>query len=158
MIPPGAHGGNMDSPFNRRGTRLLLPVHHPGALLSFGDPHARQGEGEVCGTGIETPARARVSVRLLRRGAYPTPSLVVGPESARLPRRYATVGIHRNLERASREALERMLEVMAHRGWTAKEAYLLCSLVGDLRIAEVVDEPKRLVSMVMPMRWLSPPR
>ncbi len=56
-IPPYRHGGNMDTKHLTRGARLYLPVEAPGALYSMGDGHAAQGDGEVCGTAIETPMR-----------------------------------------------------------------------------------------------------
>src|SRR4030095_5697982 len=51
---PGDFGGNMDAPEVREGTTVYLPIFHDGAYLYFGDGHARQGEGEVAGTGLET--------------------------------------------------------------------------------------------------------
>jgi acetamidase/formamidase len=59
-IPPYRHGGNMDTKHLTKGTTLYLPVEAPGALYSMGDGHAAQGDGEVCGTAIETPMRATV--------------------------------------------------------------------------------------------------
>ncbi len=59
-IPPYRHGGNMDTKHITRGTKLYLPVEVNGALFSIGDGHASQGDGEVCGTAIETPMRATV--------------------------------------------------------------------------------------------------
>ncbi len=61
-IPPDLHGGNMDTRHLVAGTTLYLPVFVPGANLSMGDGHATQGDGEVCGTAIETPMRATVRV------------------------------------------------------------------------------------------------
>ena len=64
-IPPDVHGGNMDTRHLTAGATLFLPVFHDGARLSMGDGHAAQGDGEVCGTAIETPMRAlvRLTVR-----------------------------------------------------------------------------------------------
>ena len=59
-IPPDLHGGNMDTRHLTAGATLFLPVFHDGARLSMGDGHAAQGDGEVCGTAIETPMRALV--------------------------------------------------------------------------------------------------
>jgi acetamidase/formamidase len=72
--PPGEFGGNMDTKHVTAGTKLFLPVFAPGALFSLGDGHAAQGDGEVCGTAIETPMR--VVVRLtVRKDLH-----VTGPE------------------------------------------------------------------------------
>jgi acetamidase/formamidase len=57
-IPPDLHGGNMDTRHLTAGATLFLPVFQAGARLSIGDGHAAQGDGEVCGTAIETPMRA----------------------------------------------------------------------------------------------------
>ncbi len=57
-ITPAAHGGNMDTPEMRAGTTAYFPVNVEGGMLSIGDGHPRQGEGEVCA------ARAPVSPRI----------------------------------------------------------------------------------------------
>ena len=71
-IPPRENGGNLDVAQVREGSRLLLPVHVPGALLSIGDMHFAQGEGEVSGTAIEvagTADRRRLAARRPTRWA-----------------------------------------------------------------------------------------
>ncbi len=160
MIPPGPFGGNLDLPFNRTGATLRLPIFHEGALLSLGDPHAAQGHGEVCGTGIEAPARARIRVALPDRPAPRFPTVLVPPSprpASSRGSRFVTTGIAPDLEVATREAVEAMLAAMADEGWSEKEAYLLSSVVGDLRIGEVVDDPQRVVSMAIPAEFLHPP-
>ena len=62
----GNYGGNMDSKYIKRGTRVYLPVFVEGALLQMGDVHATMGDGEACGTGIEAPARIIVKVDLVK--------------------------------------------------------------------------------------------
>jgi acetamidase/formamidase len=59
-IPPDVHGGNMDTRHLVAGSSLFLPLFQPGGRLSMGDGHATQGDGEVCGTAIETPMKATV--------------------------------------------------------------------------------------------------
>ena len=73
-IPPDVHGGNMDTRHLTAGSTLFLPVFHDGARLSMGDGHAAQGDGEVCGTAIETPMRALVRLTV-RKDLH-----VTGPE------------------------------------------------------------------------------
>ena len=68
-ITPAAHGGNMDTPELRAGTTVYLGVNVPGAQLSLGDGHCRQGEGEVCGTAVEAAMRTVVVVDLIKGGA-----------------------------------------------------------------------------------------
>jgi len=64
---PGAWGGNMDYASMNAGVKLMLPVNEPGALLFLGDGHARQGEGEVAGTGLETSLDVEFTVDLVKK-------------------------------------------------------------------------------------------
>lgn len=61
----GDFGGNMDSREVREGSTLYLPVFHPGALLFLGDGHARQGDGEMTGQGLETPLDVQFRVDVI---------------------------------------------------------------------------------------------
>jgi amidase len=72
---PGAFGGNMDYASMGAGMTLMLPVNEPGALLFLGDGHARMGEGEVVGTGLETSMDVTFSVQLLKKKAIAWPRL-----------------------------------------------------------------------------------
>ncbi|HYK93047.1 MAG TPA: acetamidase/formamidase family protein [Thermoplasmata archaeon] len=155
MIPPRRTGGNMDSRLHGPGATILLPVEVPDALLSVGDPHAAMGDGEVCGTGIEAPARVRIRVELVPDGAPPfprveVPALPMDPGPA-----YVATGIGPDPLEAARFALEGIIDWLGRRGVAAKEAYLLASLVGHLRWSEAVDLPNHVVSMTFPsdLRW-----
>lgn len=157
MIPPRRTGGNMDSRLHAPRTTLLLPVEVPEALVSFGDPHAAMGDGEVSGTGIEVPARVRVRLDVIRGGAPPFPR-------AHLPRlpvdagpQWVTTGIGPELLAATRSAVESMVAWIQSRGRSAKEAYLLVSVAGHLRLSEVVDEPNYVVSLTFPRRLADRP-
>ncbi|MDQ0663230.1 amidase [Arthrobacter ulcerisalmonis] len=75
VMTPSTHGGNMDTPEARAGTTLYLPVNVAGAMLSLGDGHARQGEGEVCGTGLESAMNSVIAVDLIKEGAAAWPRL-----------------------------------------------------------------------------------
>uniref|UniRef100_A0A7S4EJJ1 Uncharacterized protein n=1 Tax=Pseudo-nitzschia australis TaxID=44445 RepID=A0A7S4EJJ1_9STRA len=66
-IPDGKHGGNLDNNSNRIGSTVYLPVNHPGALLSMGDMHASQGDGEISGTGIEIGGDVLLRCRVLKQ-------------------------------------------------------------------------------------------
>jgi len=154
-IPPDLHGGNMDTRHLTAGATLFLPIFHPGGRFSIGDGHAAQGDGEVCGTAIETPMRA--VVRLTAR-----PDLHVrGPEfltapgaSAATPvgQRYATDGIGPDLVAAARDAVRRMIDWLGREhGVAAVDAYLLCSVAVDLRISEIVDLPNYVVTAHCPL-------
>ena len=69
IVPPRRVGGNMDIRDVSAGTELYLPVEVPGALFSVGDTHAAQGDGEVCGTAIESPMSVALKFDLLKGGA-----------------------------------------------------------------------------------------
>ena len=154
-IPPDLHGGNMDTRHLTAGATLFLPVFGAGARLSIGDGHAAQGDGEVCGTAIETPMRA--TLRLTAR-----PDLhLTGPEFLTAPgpladtpigRRYATDGIGPDLAGAARDAVRRMIDWLGREhGLAAADAYLLCSVAIDLRISEIVDMPNYVVTAHCPL-------
>ncbi len=157
MIPPRRTGGNMDSRLHAVGSSLLLPVEVPGALLSLGDPHAAMGDGEVCGTGIETPARATVRVDLVPGGAPPFPRVEVARPPQDAGAVWVATGIASDPLAATRAAVENLLAMLTERGLSEKEAYLLASLVGHLRLSEVVDLPNYVVSMTFPRSLVGVP-
>lgn len=131
---PRAVGGNMDCPELVAGTRLLLPVEVPGALLSLGDGHARQGYGEVAGTAIECPL-ARVTLRLTLRD-----DLSLRHVAAQTPRGHVTFGFDRDLDRAAAQAMSHMLDHLeATFGLERPLALALASPVVDLHITQVVN-------------------
>jgi acetamidase/formamidase len=74
-ITPGAFGGNMDYAGLNAGVKLMLPVNEPGALLFIGDGHARQGEGEAAGTGVETSMDVEFTVALIKKKPIGWPRL-----------------------------------------------------------------------------------
>lgn len=155
-IPPRETGGNIDVRRLIAGSTLLLPVHVPGALLSLGDVHFAQGDGEVCGTGIEI--EAAVTVRLgLRRAPRWAPRFPAYLTPARPGReRFATTGISEDapmdLTAAARAALLAMIDWLeAEHGLSRPAAYCLCSACVDLHLSEVVDVPFPLVSALIPL-------
>jgi acetamidase/formamidase len=144
-IPPRANGGNMDNKHMIAGTTVYLPVFVEGALLSVGDTHAAQGDGEVCGTAIEAPMRLVLEVNVRKGGrSIPEPEF----ETAEF---YATTAFAETIDEAARKATRYMIDyLVAERGLTRGDAYALASLAGDLKINEVVDVPHVLVSMHVP--------
>ena len=72
---PDAHGGNMDTPELRAGVTAYFGVNVPGALFALGDGHCRQGDGEVCGTGVEAAMNTVVVVDVIKGAATPWPRL-----------------------------------------------------------------------------------
>jgi acetamidase/formamidase len=154
-IPPDLHGGNMDTRHLVAGSTLFLPVFHAGARFSLGDGHATQGDGEVSGTAIETPMRAvvRLTVRKDLHLTGPEFMAAADPHAAlRNGPRYATDGIGPDLMVAARDALRRMIEWLGREhGLEPMQAYLLCSVVVDLRISEIVDVPNFVVTAHCPL-------
>jgi len=141
-IPPRANGGNMDNPFLVEGTLVHFPVFVDGALFSIGDCHAAQGLGEVCGTAIEAPMRIVYRITLEKGGrSIPEPEYENNDY-------YAVSAYGTTLIEASQKATKYMVDYLEKEFYLSREeAYLLCSIAGDLQIAEVVDLPHYLVSM-----------
>jgi acetamidase/formamidase len=154
-IPPDLHGGNMDTRHLVAGTTLYLPVFARGALFSIGDGHATQGDGEVCGTAIETPMRARVRLTVRKDLHLSGPEfLAAGDPHAELRNgpRYATDGIGPDLLAAARDAVRRMIDWLGREhGLEPMQAYLLCSVAVDLRVSEIVDVPNFVVTAYCPL-------
>jgi len=154
-IPPDLFGGNMDTRHLTAGTKLFLPVFAPGARFSLGDGHAAQGDGEVCGTAIETPMRVlvRLTVRKDLRVTGPE-FLTHGPLAAgtNIGPYYATDGVGPDLMAAARDAVRRMIDYLGREhGLSAIDAYLLCSVATDLKISEIVDAPNWIVTAYCPL-------
>jgi acetamidase/formamidase len=153
-IPPYRHGGNMDTKHLTKGARLFLPVETNGALFSLGDGHAAQGDGEVCGTAIETPMRATVRLTARKDVRVDAPQFVTGgplAQRANTNAYYATDGIGPDLMEASREAVRHMIGHLEQTYHLSRiEAYMLCSVAVDLKICEIVDVPHWLVGAFLP--------
>ncbi|MEX2504730.1 MAG: acetamidase/formamidase family protein [Egicoccus sp.] len=153
VIPPRRVGGNLDCRDVRAGAVLLLPVEVPAALLSVGDPHAAQGDGEVCGTAVETTATVRLRVEVVPGQAPPAPQLELPVPSARVDGpRLLTTGVGPDLYTGARDATLAMIERLGRdHGLDAADAYALCSIAADLRIIEVVDAPNWVVGLDVPL-------
>jgi acetamidase/formamidase len=154
VVPPRRVGGNMDVRDIAQGTELFLPVEVAGALFSVGDTHAAQGDGEVCGTAIESPMRVALQFDLIKQLPLSYPRFrTPGPVTRHLDAKGydATTGIGPDLMQAARAALRSMIELLVREhGMPAIDAYLLCSVCGDLRISEIVDLPNWTVSFYFP--------
>jgi len=153
-IPPTETGGNMDTRHLTAGSRLWLPVQVPDALFSLGDGHAAQGDGEVCGTAIETPVRVSVRLTVRRDVSVTAPEFeTVGPlgVSTNSAGWFAADGVGPDLFVAARDAVRRMIDRLGIRhGLSPVDAYMLVSVAGDLRISEIVDQPNWIVTCYMP--------
>ncbi|TFK71841.1 Acetamidase/Formamidase [Pluteus cervinus] len=167
-IPPYKTGGNLDTKYLEAGATLFLPIEVEGALFSIGDGHAAQGDGEVCGTAIETPME--VTIRLTVRKDRPyttTPHFYTSPKVKRISptsdsnsgtdqlqaeeQYYGTTGVGPDPREAAREATRNMITYLnVQHGIDRVDAYMLCSVAGDLRMHEVVDMPNYVVGMMLP--------
>ena len=154
IVPPRQVGGNMDIRDLAAGCVLYLPVEVEGALFSLGDTHAAQGDGEVCGTAIESQMDVTVRFDLLK-GAAPTfPHFTTpGPVTRHLDEKGydVTTGVGPDLMAGARDAVSGMIDLLtARHGMAPEEAYMLCSVCADLRISEIVDQPNWIVSFYFP--------
>jgi acetamidase/formamidase len=154
VVPPRRVGGNMDIRDLNAGAVLYLPVEVPGGLFSVGDTHAAQGDGEVCGTAIESAMAIILTFDVIKDvnlafprfeapGAVTRTSDTAGYD--------VTTGIGPDLMQNARAAVSEMIDMLSRReGMAPVDAYLLCSVAGDLRISCIVDAPNWLVSFYMP--------
>jgi acetamidase/formamidase len=157
-FPPHRGGGNMDNRHLTEGSTLRLPVFVEGGMFSCGDPHAAQGDGEVCVTAIECPMEASLRFTLHKGdGSAPTFSVPAQSVSRKDDEGYhATMGISPDLMTGAKEATRAMIDwLTANHGLTREDAYILCSATGDLRIIEIVDAGVWNVAMTMPLSVFS---
>ena len=140
--PPGLFGGNLDNKHLVAGTTLFIPIHVPGALLSVGDGHAAQGNGEVNLTAIETHLTGtfQVLVRKGKRLKWPR---------AETPTHYITMGLDPDLNKAAEMAVrETLLFLSEEKGLARDDAYMLTSVGIDLEITQLVDGVKGVHAMI----------
>lgn len=155
-IPPYNWGGNIDTKHVTVGSTLYLPVQTAGALFSCGDGHAAQGDGEVCGTAIETPMKARLRLTLEKNKPWVKSPHYLTPANAKPQtergQEYAAMGVESDLCEATRSAVRSAVDwLVAEKGLERHEAYILCSVVGDLKIVQAVDMPNYGVSCAIPL-------
>lgn len=153
-VPPHPWGGNLDVKHLTAGTKLYLPVGVDGASFSVGDTHAAQGDGEVCGTAIESQMRIALRFRIRRdlqlaRPAFETFGAAPGDRGT--SGSFVTTGVAGDLMTAAREAVSAMIDhVTRVTRLDAAAAYALCSVAVDLRVHEVVDAPMWVVGAWLP--------
>jgi acetamidase/formamidase len=140
--PPRASGGNIDCKELVAGATLYLPVPVEGALVSAGDAHARQGDGEVSGTAIETTSRAQLTLDL-------RDDLELEWPIARTAEAWLTFGFDCDLDRAAEIALAGMLRLLQreHR-LSHEDALAMASVAVDLRVTQVVNVVKGVHAML----------
>jgi acetamidase/formamidase len=154
IVPPSRFGGNVDIKHLVAGTTLYLPVGVDGALFSLGDTHAAMGDGEVCGTAVETAMDVTVRLSLRRDFTIEGPQYDVPrglvpdvPDSGW----HVCTGVNSDLMEAARMATRATItHLEERRGLDRQEAYALASVACDLRIHEVVDAPNWVVGLFLP--------
>jgi acetamidase/formamidase len=164
--PPGPFGGNLDVRELCAGSKLYLPVFNHGALFSCGDGHAAQGDGEVCINGIECALDVTLRFDLHKQEPLASPlveaSERVAPDST--ADAWVVVETGSDLAETARAATNRMVDLLVSRwGFSAVDAYILCSVAMRLRLSQVVNEPVHTVcaavsKQVLPERRLFPTR
>lgn len=143
-LPPRRFGGNMDCRLLTEGATILLPVLVPGALASFGDGHAAQGDGEISTTGLECALELELRIRV-------EPGRRLGGPEIRTPTNHTVIEYGRDLDQAARHAIDRMHAHLVGRGIAPDDAYALLGVAGDLAINQVVDTPHPGVRLTFPI-------
>jgi acetamidase/formamidase len=153
--PPGPWGGNMDVRHLTAGARLFLPVFTPGAGLCAGDCHAAQGDGEVSINGMEAPMVIDFSVDLHKGMSLPGPYAITPGQQ--VPSRYTQapwitfIESDEDPREASKRVVRRAMEYLGKRiGLSPQQACVLCSVVLDLKLSQVVNVPMTTVSGYLP--------
>jgi amidase len=148
-IVPAEFGGNMDAPEVSAGNTLYLPVNVSGALLYFGDGHAVMGDGEIAGTAVEVPMRARLQVDVVKGKHTGWPRFENEKE-------IMAAGIYRPVDDALRIAFTELVAwIHADYGLSELDAYELLSKVGKIHLTEMVD-PNYVVIASVEKKFLPP--
>ena len=154
VVPPRDCGGNLDIKELSKGSKVRLPVQVSGGLLSLGDTHAAQGDGEVCGTAIESPMKVIVKVNLIKNFKIQSPQFeTFGPVSNHIDKDgyFVTTGIGPDLIEGARNSIRHMIDLLVQKhNIPDSKAYMFCSVCADLRISEIVDAPNWVVSCYFP--------
>jgi acetamidase/formamidase len=144
---PGDFGGNMDAMDVGEGATVYLPIFHDGAYFYFGDGHALQGDGEICGSGLETTMEVTFQFELLKGKKIAWPRIETADE-------IMTVGSVRPLSDALRIAAVEMIEwLVADYGFEKWDAYQTVSQLTRIRVANMVD-PNYSVVVKMQKKYL----
>lgn len=139
---PGNFGGNMDYAGMVAGATVMLPVFEPGAMLFIGDGHARMGEGEVVGSGLETSMDVEFTVELIKKKTIAWPRL----ENAT---HIMVLGSARPLLEALQHATSELQRwLMADYGFTERGAQTFMGQAAEYEIANVVDPSFTVVAKI----------
>jgi acetamidase/formamidase len=155
-IPPRANGGNLDIRHLTPGTRAFFPVWVPGALFSCGDCHAAQGDGEVNGTGIETPMSVTLRFNVIKKANIAELRFITPPGKkltvADSGGYYVTTAHGPDLLADAQQAIRYMIDhLVTNYQMSREQAFCLCGAAVDLKISEIVDAPNWIVSAYLPL-------
>jgi acetamidase/formamidase len=154
IVPPSRWGGNMDTKHLNPGTTLYLPVGVEGGLFSLGDTHAAQGDGEVCGTAIETAMDVTLCLSVRKDVHVDAPQYDVPAGAIAEHERssyHVCTGVGPDLMECARDAVRTTIRWLGeNHGLDREEAYAVTSVACDLRIHEVVDAPNWVVGCFIP--------
>jgi acetamidase/formamidase len=140
--PPWIHAGNLDNKELVAGTTLFIPIHARGALFLAGDGHAGQGNGEVDITALETSLIGTFQL-IVRKDMH------LSWPRAETPSHFITMGIHEDLNEATKMALREMIDFLVkEKRLTRDDAYMLASVAADLDITQLVDGNKGVHAMI----------
>ncbi len=146
---PGNFGGNMDAADAREGTTVYLPIFHDGAYFYFGDGHALQGDGEICGSGLETTMDVIFQFDVIKGQRIRWPRMEDADD-------IMVAASIRPLVDAFRIAQVELIEwLVEDYGFDKLDAYQVVSQGGHSRIANVVD-PNYTIVAKFPKRLLPP--
>ena len=145
---PDMHGGNLDCKEIRERATVLLPVYVEGALLAIGDLHAVMADGEVAVSGLEVSGQVRVKVEVIKNKTLPLPMITNDTH-------IMTLASCEDLDEAVNMAVINMVSYLCdNHDFQQDEATMLVSLVGDVRICQVVD-PKKTIRVELEKKYLT---
>lgn len=140
---PWMHGGNMDTSEIKKGNILYLPVNQEGGLLALGDLHAIMGDGEICMTGLEINGSVTLKVDVIKNKAITWPLIESKNETMVIA---SGEDVDEAIENGSNQVVKYLSEGL---NLDFEEAYILASLVSDIKISQVVNS-KKTIRMSIP--------
>jgi len=148
-MPAGKHGGNLDDRTNGPGSTIYMRVNCPGALLSVGDMHASQGDGEICGCGVEISGEVQLSCRILKMECVPMDFPVTETDT-----HWHTHGVTvENIPGAATVACEEAARILVSQwNFTMEDAFVFLSIKGDLGLCQAChpDKGTQIARMSVP--------
>lgn len=153
-VPPGDHGGNVDNWRIGAGGRMYYPIQVAGALLSIGDPHVSQGDGEISGTALESSLNGLLRLTIRRDLPFSVPVLETATE-------LLIHGFGETLDDAMKAAALRTHHILqSYFDLSRADAYSFMSVAVDFTVTQVVDQRKGVHGRIDKrcfLRWIGVP-